>query len=1031
MRKSVWLLSAGMFAISCPAHAQDTSQTPPGTEPSPTEQAAVEPEAQAVADADSGEIIITAQGRRQVLQDVPIAVTAVGGEEMQNSGATDIRQLNQLAPSLLVSSTGSEANGSARVRGIGTVGDNPGLESSVAVFIDGVYRSRSGIGLNELGELDRVEVLRGPQGTLFGRNASAGLINIISKRPSYTPEVYGEATLGNYDLRRVAGGATGGFSDTLAGRLDVVYVKRDGFYDDEANDTTVNNRNRLFTRGQLLFEPTDALSIRLIGDYTWRKERCCGAVYVDNTVNSDVGNLNEPANPLLQPGAVPPRTNDLGNNIVNVLRDLGQDLGALHSGYRRDLSVTPGRDYTGKTKDWGLSGQVDYDLGAASLTSITAYRHYDSDQGGDIDYSTVDILYRDPGGAGRRFNTFTQELRLQGNAFADKLDWLVGAYYAAEDLKVTDNLRFGEDYGRFATCRIVSPGGLSALYSPATPTCMAIGGLPVATRAAAFPLFGPASALVYQAFDNLEALDDLGTTTDTYNQTSNNWALFTHNIFHVTPQFDVTVGLRYTHEKKEFDATFGNDNNVCTANQALLANFVNPASPAFQTGGLFTVSQALLSLSCQGNSTAELNGVSIDDDRSEGEFTGTAVLSYKPNDDLLFYGSYSRGYKAGGFNLDRSALKAPALPFSVVGSPQSLVGNLQFDPEIVDAWEIGGKYASRGILLNFALFRQYFSNFQLNTFDGTVFLVQNINGCEKSLGGLDRDQSFNPGADNFIPPVIQPGAAFDLNPAASTGACDKDDVGWGVRSQGVEVEAQFTPIRDLRLNLGVTYAQTKYRKNLVGDDDGTPLSPALRMLPGDNISNAPEFVATGALAWTPPIGGSGLRGLLYVDARYSGHYNTGSDLFPQKEQESYTVVNGRIGIRGPDDSWSLELWAQNLFNKDYAQVAFNSPFQAGGSTTPPFAPGFTFAPFIDPQFPGGRQIFSMFLAEPRTFGLTFRARWRGDRAAAPVEAAPPPPPPPPPPATQTCPDGTVVAADAVCPAPPPPPPPPPPAPERG
>src|SRR4029079_1290222 len=113
----------------------------------------------------------------------------------------------------------------------------------------GVYRSRSGIGLNEMGELERVEVLRGPQGTLFGRNASAGLINIISKRPSYTPEVYGEATIGNYDLRRLARDVTGGFTDTLAVRLDVVYVKRDGFMEDEANDTTINNRNRIFTRG--------------------------------------------------------------------------------------------------------------------------------------------------------------------------------------------------------------------------------------------------------------------------------------------------------------------------------------------------------------------------------------------------------------------------------------------------------------------------------------------------------------------------------------------------------------------------------------------------------------------------------------------------------------------------------------------------------------------------------------------------------------------------------------------------------------
>jgi iron complex outermembrane receptor protein len=105
---------------------------------------------------------------------------------LQNSGANDIRQLNQLAPSLLVSSSGTEANGAARIRGVGTVGDNPGLESSVAVFIDGVYRSRTGAGLSDLGEIERIEVLRGPQGTLFGRNASAGLINIVSKSPEFT-----------------------------------------------------------------------------------------------------------------------------------------------------------------------------------------------------------------------------------------------------------------------------------------------------------------------------------------------------------------------------------------------------------------------------------------------------------------------------------------------------------------------------------------------------------------------------------------------------------------------------------------------------------------------------------------------------------------------------------------------------------------------------------------------------------------------------------------------------------------------------
>jgi outer membrane receptor protein involved in Fe transport len=236
-------------------------------------------------------------------------------------------------------------------------------------------------------------------------------------------------------------------------------------------------------------------------------------------------------------------------------------------------------------------------------------------------------------------------------------------------------------------------------------------------------------------------------------------------------------------------------------------------------------------------------------------------------------------------------------------------------------------------------------------------------------------------------------------------------------------------MRDLRLNLGFTWADTKYRSNLVGNDTGAPLNPALRELPGSRISNAPEMVGTGALAFTPRLGSNGLSGLFYVDARISSRYNTGSDLFPQKGQDSYAIVNGRIGVRGPDENWSLELWGQNLFNKNYSQVAFNSPFQQGGSTQPPFAAGFTHAPFIDPQYPGGRQLFSQFLAEPRTFGVTFRVKFAGRRA----EAAYVPPLPPPPPATQTCADGSVVAVGAACPvvAPPPPPPPPAPAPERG
>ena len=166
-------------------------------------------------------------------------------------------------------------------------------------------------------------------------------------------------------------------------------------------------------------------------------------------------------------------------------------------------------------------------------------------------------------------------------------------------------------------------------------------------------------------------------------------------------------------------------------------------------------------------------------------------------------------------------------------------------------------------------------------------------------------------------------------------------------------------MRDLRINLGFTYADTKYRNNLVGRDDGSPLNPALRKLPGNNISNAPKTVGTAALAYTPRIGSAGLAACSMSMPACSGKYNTGSDLFPQKEQKAFIRWSTDASASAARTKcWALELWAQNLFNKNYAQVAFNSPFQQGGSTQPPYAPGFTHAPFIDPQFPGGRQLFS-------------------------------------------------------------------------
>ncbi|HUG46232.1 MAG TPA: TonB-dependent receptor, partial [Sphingomicrobium sp.] len=648
MRKSVWLLSAGLAALSMPAHGQVTSDE--DTQPSPTEQAAVDPQSQELAEAQGADIIVTAQGRRQILQDVPISVNVVSGESLENSGATDIRDLTQLAPSLLVSSTGNEANGSARIRGIGTVGDNPGLESSVAVFIDGVYRPRSGAALGELGPVERVEVLRGPQGTLFGRNTSAGLINVLTEQPRFKLEGYGAFTYGNYDAVRIEGGINVPFGDTLAGRLDGVYFKRDGFYDDVINGVTVNDRDRYLIRGQLLYEPSANLRFRLIADYSKKDESCCAAVFVQPEF-APLARISPGLNPFNRPSTGSPALTSTANPIIPILLALGQDPRALNADmFDRNIYPTPGRSYAGETEDYGISLEANLDLGGAQLTSITAYRDYSNTQGSDTDYTTVDILYREPGPAAgaRAFKTFSQELRLQGEAFGGVLDWLVGGYFASEDATVRENLKFGSQYGAFAPCRVVlaiSP----ALVSPLSTGCLSAGGRAALLAAnGGAGAFGPATPLIFAGLDRLATVNNVGSDDTRYFQDSTNFALFTHNIIHITQRLNLTLGLRYTVENKKFSADFNNTNTICPAQRASL-------SPLLATA-LAPLAGGLISLACQGNSSSELNSLDLSDKRDEDQFTGTAVLSYKPVDPLLLYASYSRGYKAGGFNLDQSAL---------------------------------------------------------------------------------------------------------------------------------------------------------------------------------------------------------------------------------------------------------------------------------------------------------------------------------------------------------------------------------------
>ncbi len=612
MRKSAWLVSAGLFALTTPAFAQtavsntDTDKQTAQPTPGATEGAATQDQARQQQPVDTGDIVITATRRNQALSDVPMAVSAVTAENLRNTGATDIRQLNQVAPSLLVSSTSSEGGAAvARIRGIGTVGDNPGLEGSVGLFIDGVYRSRAGVGLTELGPLDRIEVLRGPQGTLFGRNTSAGLISIITAKPRFTPEVSGQVDVGNFNMRRVEASITGPISDTIAARLDGVYLKRDGFLKDVISGRRINDRDRWLLRGQVLFQPSDNLSLRIIGDYSKRNEECCGATYL-------------PAQDVTAAGPQP-------STIAGIERALG---GVINDDtFSRRTAITPGRDYDSNVKDYGISGELTYDFGAAELTSITAYRYNKYSRGQDADFNNLDILYRpSDGGSFNRFKTFSQELRLQGNAWNNRLDWLVGGYYANEKLArgrqpclrrrlfslrqlprrgELRRRRTGEPCaGRFANLlQSGSCAGPGARRWPQRIDCQlerrrgrgpadhrreprqhdhgarrvrstqqpgAYGGAGRPHSGDQFRRRAVRQQRLHQCRDRARRTVFAAATlngaalNDAYRQNSNNWALFTHNIFSITDRLKLTLGARYTHEKKTLDATLLDNNVLCT-----------------------------------------------------------------------------------------------------------------------------------------------------------------------------------------------------------------------------------------------------------------------------------------------------------------------------------------------------------------------------------------------------------------------------------------------------------------------------------
>ncbi|WP_395942647.1 TonB-dependent receptor [Brevundimonas sp.] len=846
------------------------------------------------------DIIVTAQLREQSLQDVPVVVTSLSQEVLQDAGVRDIKDLQILTPGMTVTSTQSEASTTARIRGVGTVGDNPGLESSVGVVIDGVFRSRNGVGFGDLGELSRIEVLKGPQGTLFGKNTSAGVINIITALPSFTPGIDVEATAGNYGAWGVSGSVTGPISDQIAGRLYVAARQRDGFYNVDTGDgpranTEDANQNFWTARGQLLIQPSDSASIRIIADYSKRDEYCCTGVVTRSSPTAAI------INALTAPNGPGTAAQGAGDGRVPFSRQ-----------------AYANRDTDQVMEDMGLSAEANIDIQSwnAVLTSVTSYRDWSTVNGHDIDYTGADILYRPPNGEyGYDLTNLTQELRLAGTS--DKFDWLVGGYASLENIGRDDTFYLGADYNPFLslllTSSLAAQTGGAIAPSPARLGCFSgnYALLPAAARAQyligcvagsplAPPLPGAPLNIVGQG------------VVDHYSQRSETLALFTNNTWRVTDQFELTLGLRYTLDKKRLLGLQDNVNGngaSCAAvlgNQAVIVGAFTAALGSPAAGA--AAASAVIGPQCLPWNNVLYDNRRISEEHDDGVLSGTVKATYRLNDSAMLYGSYARGYKGFGYNMDR------------VQTGVTPDASLYFPAETVDSYELGLKTTllDRKLLLNATYFNQKFEDFQLNTFLGTAFVVESI--PELKTQGVDADMMW------------------------------------------------FTPLDGLTLTAGVTYTDAEYGAFTAADLTSPGRFPQLSLLPGARPSFAPEWSLAGSVNFDRSLGG-GLRGGFSLSAKYMTEYNTGSDLIPFKMQDGFAVVNGRVTVGSEDERWALDVWAQNLTDEEYVQVAYNSPLQGTAFQTAAQPNGTFYDQSRDTQG------ISAFLGAPRTYGVTLRVKY--------------------------------------------------------
>ncbi|THD54151.1 TonB-dependent receptor [Phenylobacterium sp.] len=384
------------------------------------------------------ELLVTARRQEERAIDVPIALSALSGEALEKTGTYTLADVQNQVPSI-VAYDSNPRNSSVGIRGIGVSSASDGLDTSVGFYVDGVYLGRPGMALEDLIDVQSLEVLRGPQGTLFGRNTSAGVINITTKKPSFDVGADLEVSGGNYNYNQVRASVTGPLVDgLLAGRLTAFETHRDGVLDNTKTGIKANSVGRQGVRGQLLFTPTSKLSVRVIAEYSSEDDTCC------------VSSLK-----TVLPASISAAT----AHMLAAFQALGYTPVA-------SLSATQNNAPQNMLTDQrGLSAEVDYDLGWADAVSITAWKYWHFHPLQDSDGTPLDIIQVNV--AQTHDNQLSQEFRLASKP--GRLDWQAGVYLFDQRLKDHFILnQFGYDASAFYTdfTRLSNPAAPAVVIAP-------------------------------------------------------------------------------------------------------------------------------------------------------------------------------------------------------------------------------------------------------------------------------------------------------------------------------------------------------------------------------------------------------------------------------------------------------------------------------------------------------------------------------------------------------------------------------------